>query len=171
MFDAATQTKGAASFPVGVWTVPEIGYYGLTKEAAIAKGYDAEEGVAGYDLCLRGRVFNPNGVLKLVFDKDTAEVLGVHIIGTDACELVHYGMQLVDSKTTIFDIISSLFTAVTYHELFKEAAFNGNAKLDFGLQWQEVLQTLSRGMPNLPTSPTRRSPRDSWRLIRAGTAP
>ena len=138
MFEAATQVDKAASFPVGVWTMPEVGYYGLTKEAAIAKGHDADEGEASYDLCLRGRVFAPNGMLKLVFDRDTTEVLGVHIIGTDACELVHYGMQLVDSKTTIFDIISSLFTAVTFHELFKEAALNGNAKLEFGLQWQEV---------------------------------
>merc|ERR1711988_1593938 len=85
--------------------------------------------------------------LKLVFDKETKRILGVHIIGTDACELVHYGMDLVEQKATIFDVIGTLFTAVTFHELFKEAALDGNSKLEFGIQWQEVLQTLSVGLP------------------------
>jgi hypothetical protein len=130
-----------------MWTIPEIGYYGLTKERAISKGFDAEEGVAAYDACLRGRVFAPDGMLKLVFDKETQRILGVHIIGTDACELVHYGMDLVDKKATIFDVIGTLFTAVTFHELFKEAALNGNSKLQYGIQWQEVLASLAIGIP------------------------
>jgi len=136
-----------ASYPIGMWTIPEIGYYGMTKAKALEKGVDAEEGIATYDACLRGRVFAPDGMLKLVFDKDDGMILGVHIIGTDACELVHYGMDLVDKKTTIFDVISTLFTAVTFHELFKEAALNGNSKLDFGIQWQEILNDLAAGIP------------------------
>merc|ERR1719198_2694860 len=46
----------------------------------------------------------------------------------------------------IFDVISTLFTAVTFHELFKEAALNGNSKLEFGIQWQELLQDLAKGL-------------------------
>lgn len=92
-------------------------------------------------------MFAPDGVLKLVFDKDTTKIIGVHIIGTDACELVHYGMDLVDKETTIFDVIGTLFTAVTFHELFKEAALNANSKMEFGIQWQDVLQTLQVGVP------------------------
>ena len=42
--------------------------------------------------------------------------------GTDACELIHYGMELVNVRRSIFDVISTLFTAVTFHELFKFAA-------------------------------------------------
>jgi pyruvate/2-oxoglutarate dehydrogenase complex dihydrolipoamide dehydrogenase (E3) component len=45
--------------------------------------------VASFDKCLRGRVFAPEGMLKLVFDRDTLRILGVHIIGTDACEVVY----------------------------------------------------------------------------------
>jgi NAD(P) transhydrogenase len=137
----------SSDFPIGMWTIPEIGYYGLTKAAAIDKGFAAEEGIATYDACLRGRVFAPDGMLKLVFDTDSKKILGVHIIGTDACELVHYGMDLVEQKATIFDVIGTLFTAVTFHELFKEAALDGNSKLAFGIQWQEVLQTLAVGLP------------------------
>jgi len=147
MFNAG----GAAvsdDFPIGMWTIPEIGYYGLTKEKAIEKGYDAEEGIAQYDACLRGRVFAPDGMMKLVFDKSSKRILGVHIIGTDACELVHYGMDLVEQKATIFDVIGTLFTAVTFHELFKEAALNANSKLEYGIQWQEVLSTLAVGLPD-----------------------
>ena len=141
-------TEGAAPFPIGVWTIPEVGYYGMTCEQAKAAGYDADVGIATYDACLRGRVFSPDGMLKLVFDRDTARILGVHIIGTDACELVHYGMDLVAKKATLFDVINTLFTAVTFHELFKEAALNGNEKLEFGIQWQEVLSELQATIPS-----------------------
>jgi len=153
MFGASNDAVDESSdeFPIGMWTIPEIGYYGMTKTKALEAGYDAEEGMASYDACLRGRVFAPDGVLKLVFDKEDMRILGVHIIGTDACELVHYGMDLVESKSTIFDVIGTLFTAVTFHELFKEAALDGNSKLEFGIQWQEVLQTLARGMPDAVT--------------------
>ena len=122
-------------------------------------------------------------MLKLVFDRTDARILGVHIIGatlahskrgarichrarihvgcppacvhrplrilvpgTDACELVHYGMDLVAKEATLFDVATTLFTAVTYHELFKEAALNGNEKLDFGIQWQELLAQLNTAM-------------------------
>jgi len=139
--------ESSDAFPIGMWTIPEIGLYGLTKEAAIQKGFDADEGIASFDECLRGRVFAPDGMLKLVFDRGTKRILGVHIIGTDACELVHYGMDLVEQEATIFDVIKTLFTAVTFHELFKEAALDANSKLEFGIQWQSVLKELSISLP------------------------
>jgi NAD(P) transhydrogenase len=177
-------------YPIGMWTTPECAYYGLTKKQAELKGYDAEVGIASYDACLRGRVFAPDGTLKLVFDRETAVrlalspcarvcgllcvcrrvqggprpesaprravrwprlptwqvILGVHIIGTDACELVHYGMDLVSQRVTIFEVIDTLFTAVTFHELFQVAALNGNDKLEFGIQWQGLLAQLGSVM-------------------------
>ena len=51
-----------APFPIGVWTIPEVGYYGLTLNQALEQGYDADVGVATYDMCLRGRVFAPDGM-------------------------------------------------------------------------------------------------------------
>ena len=145
MFDEAKDdeaTVGRDNFPVGVWTIPEIGYFGLTKEAAIKKGIDAEEGVASYAECLRGRVFAPQGFLKLVFDRADGRIVGTHIFGADACELIHFGMMLVSEKRTIFSVLSMLFTAVTFHELFKFAAINGNSKLQFGQQWRAILKAL-----------------------------
>eukprot|EP00747_Dinoflagellata_sp_TGD_P127155 gnl/TRDRNA2_/TRDRNA2_174371_c0_seq24.p1 gnl/TRDRNA2_/TRDRNA2_174371_c0~~gnl/TRDRNA2_/TRDRNA2_174371_c0_seq24.p1 ORF type:complete len:500 (+),score=125.92 gnl/TRDRNA2_/TRDRNA2_174371_c0_seq24:39-1502(+) len=130
------------NFPVGMWTTPECAYYGLTKEAAEKKGMHVKEGVAKYTGCLRGRVFAPDGLVKLVFKQEDGVIVGVHLIGADACELVHYGMDLVDQKVSIFKLITTLFTAVTYHELFKEAALDGNSKLAFGAQWQTILNEL-----------------------------
>jgi NAD(P) transhydrogenase len=141
MFDEGC-AKCGTSFPIGMWTVPECAYFGLTKAAAEKEGLDVEEGQAPYNACLRGRVFAPDGLLKLVFQKDDGVIVGVHMIGADACELVHYGMDLVEQKVTIFTLIATLFTAVTYHELFKEAALNGNSKLAFGAQWQNILSEL-----------------------------
>merc|ERR1711953_81496 len=131
-----------ASFPVGMWTTPECAYYGLTKEAAEKKGIAVQEGMARYTQCLRGRVFSPEGLVKLVFKTGDGTIVGVHLIGADACEMVHYGMDLVDQKVSIFKLISTLFTAVTYHELFKEAALDGNSKLAFGVVWQSILKEL-----------------------------
>eukprot|EP00747_Dinoflagellata_sp_TGD_P127156 gnl/TRDRNA2_/TRDRNA2_174371_c0_seq25.p1 gnl/TRDRNA2_/TRDRNA2_174371_c0~~gnl/TRDRNA2_/TRDRNA2_174371_c0_seq25.p1 ORF type:complete len:533 (+),score=113.94 gnl/TRDRNA2_/TRDRNA2_174371_c0_seq25:34-1599(+) len=146
MFDEQNLAKKKRDFPVGMWTIPECAYYGLTKEAAEKKGLEVEEGVAKYTACLRGRVFSPDGLVKLVFKETDGVIVGVHLIGADACELVHYGMDLVDQKVTIFALISTLFTAVTYHELFKEAALNGNSKLAFGAQWQTILAELGAAM-------------------------
>jgi len=131
------------TFPVGIWTTPEIGYYGYTLDKALEEGYDAEEGIAPYESCLRGRVFAPQGMLKLVFEKNTGRVLGCHIIGEDACELIHFGMELVKNEESIFDLCNEVFTAVTYHELFKEAALDGDAKLDFGAAWSSIFQALT----------------------------
>jgi len=153
MFNEPDDNALMTNFPVGVWTIPEIGYFGLTKQGAIAKGIEAEEGSAPYAACLRGRVFAPTGFLKLVFDRVDGRVLGVHILGMDACELIHFGMELVNSRRSIFDVIGMLFTAVTYHELFKFAALNGNSKLQFGLQWNSILRDLGAvvDVGDLPT--------------------
>jgi len=137
-----------SAFPVGMWTTPECAYYGLTMEQATKKGLDVLEGVAKYTGCLRGRVFAPDGLVKLVFKTGDGVIVGVHLIGSDACEMVHYGMDLVEQKVSIFELVSTLFTAVTFHELFKEAAIDGNSKLAFGAQWQSILAELGANFEN-----------------------
>jgi len=73
----------------GVWSSPEAAYYGLSSQQARERGIDAGEGMCLYAECLRGRVFSPNGLLKLVFDKANGRILGVHICGEDGeCHLI-----------------------------------------------------------------------------------
>lgn len=57
-------------------------------------------------------------------------------------------MALVKAKTTIFNVLSTVYTAVTFHELFKEAAMDANSKLDFGVEWQEIFDIL-QGTPSI----------------------
>mmetsp|Transcript_29191 Transcript_29191/g.74904 ORF Transcript_29191/g.74904 Transcript_29191/m.74904 type:complete len:747 (-) Transcript_29191:500-2740(-) len=131
------------SFPIGVWTNPEVAYFGMTLSQAVAAGYDqADEGMAAYSECIRGRVFAPKGMVKLIFDKNTGIILGVHIIGQDACELIHYGMELVVQQKTIFVVMDTIFTAVTFHELYKLASIDGHRKLQLGIKWQSTLQNM-----------------------------
>lgn len=124
-FDPTSLAANPFAFPTGVWSSPEASYYGLSTQQAKELGINAHEGIALYAECLRGRVFSPNGLLKLVFDKSTGQILGVHICGDDACELIHYGMELVRSKRTIQQIANSLFSAVTFHEMYRIAAQAG----------------------------------------------
>jgi NAD(P) transhydrogenase len=123
-FDPISLAANPFAFPTGVWTSPEAAYYGLTTEQAKKLDFDAEvgEAIALYAECVRGRVFSPNGLLKLVFLKPAGRIIGVHICGDDACELIHYGMELVKGRRTISDLTNSLFSAITYHELYKIAA-------------------------------------------------
>lgn len=122
-FDPASLASNPFAFPTGVWSSPEAAYYGFSLQQAQEKGItNAGEAMALYAECLRGRVFAPNGLLKLVFEKPAGRILGVHICGDDACELIHYGMELVKGQRTIADLNSSLFSAVTYHEMYKIAA-------------------------------------------------
>ena len=119
----ALRTINMVGFPVGVWTLPEVSYFGYTREAARKAGMgDAEEAVASYSTCLRGRVFSPQGFLKLVYRGRTGQIVGAHIIGEDACEMIHFGMQLVQDNRTVAHVMSEPFTAVTFHELYMWAA-------------------------------------------------
>ena len=130
-----------------MWTVPEASYYGLTLAKAREQGLACDEGVARFEDCLRGRVFAPRGLLKLVFETGTGRIVGVHIVGDDAAEMIHYGMLLVQSGATLGSVITTVYVAVTYHELLKVAALDGNAKLEFGLQWQTNLAGLGASGP------------------------
>jgi len=131
------------AYPVGIWTTPEAAYYGLTLAQAKKRGYaNPKEAMALYRESLRGCVFSPEGLVKLVFDGDTGVVLGVHIVGEDACELIHFGMELVTNKRTISDVAGGVFSAVTFHELFQiaaKAALDPAAarkrRRDAGAQW------------------------------------
>ena len=67
-----------------VWSSPEAAYFGLSVQQAEEMGMEAGEGIALYAECLRGLVFSPNGLLKIVFEKTTGRILGVHICGDDA---------------------------------------------------------------------------------------
>ena len=66
-----------------------------------------------------------NGFMKLIFTRPNLQIQGVHIIGHIATELIHYGLELVENKKTLYDVIGNVFNYPTLHELYKYAAYDG----------------------------------------------
>ncbi|KAJ8605392.1 hypothetical protein CTAYLR_002414 [Chrysophaeum taylorii] len=121
-FDPESLEANPFAFPVGIWSSPEVAWFGYTKLQAEQRGIRVVEGMALYKEVLRGIVFSPDGLLKLIVDAPTGVVVGVHIVGSDACEIIHYGMELVRARRTIADILEATYSAVTFHELYQVAA-------------------------------------------------
>ena len=67
--------------------------------------------------------------MKLIFDHETHVVLGVHVIGSLASELIHYGVTVVESHKTLEDVSSEVFNCPSLHELYKYAAYDGLSDL------------------------------------------
>lgn len=113
-------------FPYGIYTIPEVSMVGVTEDEAIKDKWDYMIGIARYADMARGKILGAKGgFLKLVFSKDDLHVLGVHIIGHIATELIHYGVTLVEERKNLNDIIGQVFNYPTLHDLYKYAAYDG----------------------------------------------
>ena len=111
------------NYPVGVYAFPEIAFYGMTESEARARSIPIVIGRADYRDTPYGRLCSMNdGMLKIVVNRDTQEILGAHIIGRAAQEIVHFGMQLIEDKVRVSRLIGSIFNGGTLHELYVFAA-------------------------------------------------
>ena len=119
-----------ALYPYGIYTIPEISFIGKTEEQLTDEGVPYEVGIAYFREIPRGQIRgDTTGRLKLIFDPDSKMLLGVHIIGEGACELLHIGQAVFALKGTIEYFIDSVFNYPTLAECYKTAAFNGLNKL------------------------------------------
>ncbi len=127
MFEAGDLDKVSKIFPFGIYTIPEISMVGLTEKEAKAAKIDYCVGHSYYKNISRARIQMDNniGFMKLIYDKKTMVVLGIHILGQLATEIIHYGLTLVKDKRTVNDIISTVFNYPTLHGLYKYAAYDG----------------------------------------------
>lgn len=115
-----------SQFPYGIYTVPEVSMVGITEEDATKRNLNYCVGRARYADMPRGKILGAkSGFLKLVFSKDELRILGVHIIGHQATELIHYGVMLVEEKKNLHDLIGQVFNFPTLHELYKYAGYDG----------------------------------------------
>jgi NAD(P) transhydrogenase len=115
-----------SQFPYGIYTIPEVSMVGITEEDAIKRNLNFSLGKARYGDMPRGKILGTKaGFLKLVFSRDELRILGVHIIGHLATELIHYGVMLVEEKKTLHDLIGQVFNFPTLHELYKYAGYDG----------------------------------------------
>ena len=112
--------------PMGVYTVPEISGIGETEESCKEKKIDYEVGRALYANNARGIIIGEtHGLLKLVFQRSDYRLLGVHIIGESATDLVHIGMMALEGGEPIVTFIDSVFNFPTLSEIYKYAAYDG----------------------------------------------
>lgn len=127
MFKTGDLDNVSNIFPFGIYTIPEISMVGISEEEAIKAKIDYCTGRSYYNKIARARIQTNNntGFMKLIFDKKTKVILGVHIIGQLATEIIHYGLTLVKDQRTVHDIISTVFNYPTLHNLYKYAAYDG----------------------------------------------
>ena len=119
-----------AYYPYGIYTIPEISFIGKTEEQLTDEDAPYEVGVAYYREIARGQIRgDTTGRLKLIFHRETRELLGVHIIGEGAAELLHIGQAVLVLKGTIDYFVDTVFNYPTLAECYKAAAFNGINKL------------------------------------------
>jgi NAD(P) transhydrogenase len=119
-----------ASYPYGIYTIPEISFIGKTEEQLTDEDVPYETGLAYYREIARGQIRgDTTGRLKLIFHRDSKALLGVHIIGDGAAELVHIGQAVLALDGTVDYFVNTVFNYPTFAECYKTAAFNGLNKL------------------------------------------
>jgi NAD(P) transhydrogenase len=129
-FDLRYKQKVAERFPYGLYTIPEVSMIGETEESAKKKGFDVAVGRAHYRHNARGQIVgDTEGMVKLVFDARDKRLLGVHILGERATELVHVGGTALHFGGTIDDFIDQVFNFPTLTEAYKYAAYDGLGQL------------------------------------------
>jgi NAD(P) transhydrogenase len=116
--------------PFGVYAVPEAAMVGLTEEDAAAQGIEHEVGRGWFAGNTRATIAGAtDGLVKLVFERESRKLLGVHVLGDHAAELVHQGQAVLNYGGSIDYFIHSTFNAPTASEAYKYAAYDGLQRL------------------------------------------
>jgi NAD(P) transhydrogenase len=125
-FDLKYKTQVTPLLPYGIYTIPEISTIGLTEDDCREAGKACEVGRASYRHNARGQITGDmTGLVKLVFEPVSLRLLGVHIVGENASELLHVGMMVMQFEGTINAFIESVFNYPTLGDAYKYAAYDG----------------------------------------------
>ena len=117
-------------FPYGIYSIPEISTVGANEEELTEQGIPYEVGKAQYREIARGQIIgDQTGLLKLIFHLETHKLLGVHIIGENASELIHIGQAVLAYGGKVDYFVNTVFNYPTLAECYKTAAFDGINRL------------------------------------------
>ena len=117
-------------YPIGIYTIPEISCCGYTEEQLQELDFHYAVGRAYYYEIARNQIIgNDPGLFKILFHKDTLEILGVHIIGRAATEVIHIGQVAMSFNARLDYFIDHIFNYPTYAEGYRIAALNGLNKI------------------------------------------
>jgi NAD(P) transhydrogenase len=113
------------NLPMAVYTIPEISYVGRTEKEVQLDNHSYVVGRAYFKDSARGQIIgDAQGLLKLIVDTNTEKLLGVHIVGEQASELVHIGQLVMNLKGSVHDLVSNVFNYPTLAECYKLAALD-----------------------------------------------
>lgn len=119
-------------YPIGIYTIPEISSCGYTEDELRELGFRYEVGRAYYYEIARSHIAGSNtGMFKILFHAETLEILGVHVIGRGATEVIHIGQLAISFHARIDYFIDQVFNYPTYAEGYRVAALNGYNKIKY----------------------------------------
>lgn len=135
-------TQISEYIPFGIYSIPEISAIGLTEREASRQGIDVNVGRAYYSNLTQADInHEPEGLLKLVFKSDDLKLIGVHIIGEQAADLVHLGQSVMAHNGTIRYFMEHVLNYPSYSEAYRVAAFNGlNRVYESGVKYKQILE-------------------------------
>ena len=120
-----TASQPPEGFPYGIYSVPEISTVGLSEDQVRKDAIPYECGIARFRETSRGQIMGlKSGMMKLIFSTDTRRLLGAHIIGEGATELIHIGQAVLNLKGTIEFFIENTFNYPTLAEAYKIAGLD-----------------------------------------------
>ncbi len=129
-FNLPYETELVKQWPYGIYTIPEMSMIGKTEEECLKDGTEYEVGRAYYRNNSRGQIIGDTaGMLKLVFDPQTHKLLGIHIVGESASELIHTGMMVMQLDGTIDAFVQTVFNYPTLGDIYKHAADDGLSRI------------------------------------------
>ncbi len=118
------------TFPYGIYTIPEISTVGMQEEDVKDRKINYVVGIAHYSELARGKMIEDEfGFLKLIVHAKTRRIIGVHVIGTGATELVHIGQVAMAFGATVDFFVDNVFNYPTLAEAYKVAAYNARNQL------------------------------------------
>jgi len=116
--------------PIGIYTIPEISFIGRTEDQLTQDRTPFEVGVSRYRELARGQIIGDSyGMLKLLVSPDTRQLLGVHVFGTGATELIHIGQAVMGCNGTVDYLVDTVFNYPTLAESYKVAALDAMNKM------------------------------------------
>jgi NAD(P) transhydrogenase len=116
--------------PIGIYTIPEISFVGRTEDELTDQRIPFEVGVSRYRELARGQIIGDSyGMLKLLVAPEDRTILGVHVFGTGATELVHIGQTVMGCGGTVDYLVDAVFNYPTLAESYKVAALDAMNKM------------------------------------------
>ncbi|MCH9709812.1 MAG: Si-specific NAD(P)(+) transhydrogenase [Actinomycetia bacterium] len=116
--------------PIGIYSIPEVSYVGATEVELTRESVPYEVGVSRYRELARGQIAGDSyGMLKLLVSTEDLRILGVHIFGTNATEMVHIGQAVMGCDGTVEYLVDAVFNYPTFSEAYKVAALEVMNKL------------------------------------------